>query len=357
MTQLFIAQLLAGLALLLIGAEGLVRGAVRLATGLGIPPLIIGLTLVAFGTSAPEMAVSIQAAVQSRGDIAVGNALGSNIFNVLMTLGLSALVIPLRVSRRLIRLDIPVMIGASLLAWLLAADQSYDRLDGLLLLAGILVYTILQARDGKRPRTGDELDEEYGVRVKSFPALLGNLLLVVAGLSLLVVGANLLVEGAAALARVLGLSELVIGLTVVAAGTSLPELATSVLAALKGERGIAVGNIVGSNILNLLAVLGVTALVSPVPLSVSPNALAFDYPVMTAAAAACLPICFSGYRISRWEGLLLFSYYLAYIAYQILFAAGIAAVSQLHDALVWYALPLTALLLLGTALRARRQQR
>ncbi|NHN78260.1 calcium/sodium antiporter [Azotobacter chroococcum] len=354
MTLMTFVYLIAGLALLVAGAEALVRGAARLAARFGIPPLVIGLTVVAFGTSAPEMAVSVQSASNGQGDIAVGNVLGSNIFNVLMILGLSALVIPLTVSRQLIRLDVPLMIGASLLAWLLAIDQHYGRLDGILLFAGIVAYTAFQVRSGLSAKANGETNEfevEYGERPEGRLALLGHLGFVVLGLALLVWGSNLLVDAAVTLARALGLSELVIGLTIVAAGTSLPELATSVMAALKGERDIAVGNIVGSNLFNLLAVLGLAGLVAPAPISVSPNALAFDYPVMVAVAVACLPIFFTGYRINRWEGLLFFGYYLAYAAYQVLFATGASAVALLHTALVWYALPLTALTLLVIAAR------
>ncbi|TBW11995.1 calcium/sodium antiporter [Azotobacter chroococcum subsp. isscasi] len=354
MTLMTFAYLIAGLALLVAGAEALVRGAARLAARFGIPPLVIGLTVVAFGTSAPEMAVSVQSASNGQGDIAVGNVLGSNIFNVLMILGLSALVIPLTVSRQLIRLDVPLMIGASLLAWLLAIDQHYGRLDGILLFAGIVAYTVFQVRSGLSAKANGESSEfevEYGERPEGRLALLGHLGFVVLGLALLVWGSSLLVDAAVTLARALGLSELVIGLTIVAAGTSLPELATSVMAALKGERDIAVGNIVGSNIFNLLAVLGLAGLVAPAPIGVSPNALAFDYPVMVAVAVACLPIFFTGYRINRWEGLLFFGYYLAYAAYQVLFATGASAVALLHTALVWYALPLTALTLLVIAAR------
>lgn len=359
MTLMTFVYLIAGLALLVAGAEALVRGAARLAARFGIPPLVIGLTVVAFGTSAPEMAVSVQSASNGQGDIAVGNVLGSNIFNVLMILGLSALVIPLTVSRQLIRLDVPLMIGASLLAWLLAIDQHYGRLDGILLFAGIVAYTAFQVRSGLSAKANGETNEfevEYGERPEGRLALLGHLGFVVLGLALLVWGSSLLVDAAVTLARALGLSELVIGLTIVAAGTSLPELATSVMAALKGERDIAVGNIVGSNLFNLLAVLGLAGLVAPAPISVSPNALAFDYPVMVAVAVACLPIFFTGYRINRWEGLLFFGYYLAYAAYQVLFATGASAVALLHTALVWYALPLTALTLLVIAAREWRRR-
>jgi K+-dependent Na+/Ca+ exchanger-like protein len=251
MTSMTFIYLLAGLVLLVAGAEVLVRGAAKLAAHFGIPPLIIGLTVVAFGTSAPETAVSVQAAFNGSGDLAIGNVIGSNIANVLLILGITALVAPLLVSRQLIRLDVPIMIGASLVTYALALDGSLSRLDGALLFAGIIAYTsflIISSRKSKAP-AADEFSVEYGPEAAPKPyATLLNLALIIAGLVLLVSGSNFLVTGAVSLARALGLSELVIGLTVIAIGTSLPELATSVMAAFKGERDIAVGNIVGSNI-------------------------------------------------------------------------------------------------------------
>lgn len=356
MNALTFLSLIAGLVLLVIGAELLVRGASRLAARLGIPPLIIGLTVVAFGTSSPEMAVSVQAALKGSGDIAIGNVLGSNIFNILLILGLSALIVPLVVSRQLVRLDVPVMIGASLLAFALALDQSLGRLDGLLLFAGILVYTgalIVLARKEPQPTA---LPDDAAALPSGPRTWLLDGLLIAAGLGLLVLGADWLVQGAVTLARALGLSELLIGLTLVAAGTSLPELATSLLAALRGERDIAVGNIIGSNIFNLLAVLGLAAALSPTPISVSPTALAFDFPVMLAVAVACLPIFFANYRISRGEGLLFLLYYCAYVGYLLLFNTGRPIAQQFGDALLGYALPLTALTLLILAYRAWRRQ-
>ncbi|PZQ27424.1 MAG: sodium:calcium antiporter, partial [Ectopseudomonas oleovorans] len=307
MTLMTFVYLIAGLVLLVAGAEVLVRGAAKLAAQFGIPPLIIGLTVVAFGTSAPETAVSVQAALDGSGDLAIGNVVGSNIANVLLILGMTALVAPLIVSRQLIRLDVPIMIGASLLTFGLAWDGSLSRLDGALLFAGVLTYTGFLIYSARKDKGGDddEFAKEFGLDEAPKPyAWAINLGLIIAGLVLLVTGSNFLVEGAVTLARALGISELVIGLTVVAIGTSLPELATSILAAIKGERDIAVGNIVGSNIFNLLCVLGLASLVSPAAISVSPNALAFDFPVMIAVAVACLPIFFAGYRINRWEGLL-----------------------------------------------------
>ncbi|MNF33332.1 Inner membrane protein YrbG [compost metagenome] len=360
MTLMTFVYLIAGLVLLVAGAEVLVRGAAKLAAQFGIPPLVIGLTVVAFGTSAPETAVSVQAALDGSGDLAIGNVVGSNIANVLLILGLTALIAPLIVSRQLIRLDVPIMIGASLLTLALAWDGTLDRLDGAILFAGIVAYTgflIISSRKEKAAED-DEFSKEFGLNEPVKPyAWAINLALIVVGLILLVSGSNFLVEGAVSLARALGLSELIIGLTVVAVGTSLPELATSILAAIRGERDIAVGNIVGSNIFNLLCVLGLAALVSPLPVSVSPNALAFDFPVMIAVAVACLPIFFAGYRINRWEGLLFLAYYLAYTLYLVLFATGRPFAQTFGDAMLGYVLPLTAVTLVVIAGRAWHKQR
>ena len=361
MTLMILVYLIAGLVLLVAGAEVLVRGAAKLAAQFGIPPLIIGLTVVAFGTSAPETAVSVQAAYNNSGDLAIGNVIGSNIANVLLILGMTALVAPLIVSRQLIRLDVPIKIGASLVVYALAWDGSLSRLDGALLFAGVLSYTaflIVSSRKDKTAPADDEFAKEFGLDETPKPhATAINFGLLVAGLVLLVAGSNFLVEGAVGLARALGLSELVIGLTVVAIGTSLPELATSIMAAIKGERDIAVGNIVGSNIFNLLCVLGLASLVSPSAIPVAANALAFDFPVMIAVALACLPIFFTGYRINRWEGLLFLAYYLAYTAYLVLSSTGRPFAEVFGDALIGYALPLTAVTLIVIAGRSWHKHR
>ncbi|MGK4343914.1 calcium/sodium antiporter [Ectopseudomonas oleovorans] len=360
MTLMTFVYLIAGLVLLVAGAEVLVRGAAKLAAQFGIPPLVIGLTVVAFGTSAPETAVSVQSAFNGSGDLAIGNVIGSNIANVLLILGLTALIAPLIVSRQLIRLDVPIMIGASLLTFGLAWDGSLSRLDGALLFAGVLAYTGFLIYSARKDKGGDddEFAKEFGLDEAPKPyAWAINLGLIIAGLVLLVTGSNFLVEGAVTLARALGISELVIGLTVVAVGTSLPELATSILAAIKGERDIAVGNIVGSNIFNLLCVLGLASLVSPAAISVSPNALAFDFPVMIAVAVACLPIFFAGYRINRWEGLLFLAYYVAYTLYLILSSTGRPFADVMGEAILGYVLPLTAVTLVVIAARAWCKQR
>lgn len=315
--------LIAGFVLLLFGAEALVRGASKLAAAFGISPLVIGLTVVAFGTSAPEMAVSTLSAANGQADIALGNVVGSNIFNILMILGLSAVVAPLTVSLQLIRLDVPLMIGASVLVFLMALDGSIGRLDGLLLVAGIIAYTGFLIRQSRRE--GQDIQAEYA---KEFSAkeplssmrLVRDIVLVLAGLGLLVLGSNWLVDGAVMVAEKLGVSELIIGLTIVAAGTSLPELATSVVATIRGERDIAVGNVIGSCLFNLLAVLGLAGSVSASGVAVSPGAMHVDLPVMILTFVACLPVFFTGRRISRGEGALFLAGYVAYVAYLILTA-------------------------------------
>ncbi|MCH2338749.1 calcium/sodium antiporter [Pseudomonas sp. NPDC047963] len=362
MSAMTFVYLIAGLVLLVAGAEVLVRGAAKLAAQFGIPPLIIGLTVVAFGTSAPETAVSVQAALNGSGDIAIGNVLGSNIANVLLILGVTSLVAPLIVSRQLIRLDVPIMIGASLVTYALAWDGSLSRLDGALLFSAVIAYTaflIISSRRANAEATADdEFAKEFGVDETPKPyASLINTGLVAAGLVLLVTGSNFLVEGAVSLARALGLSELVIGLTVIAIGTSLPELATSILAAIRGERDIAVGNIVGSNIFNLLCVLGLASLVSPDAIGVAANALAFDFPVMIAVALACLPIFFTGYAINRWEGLLFVAYYVAYTVYLVLISTGRPLAEVFGDAMIGYVVPLTMVTLLVISGRAWKTQR
>ena len=332
-----------GLAMLVAGAELLVRGASALARAVGLPSLIIGLTVVAFGTSAPEFAVSVKASLAGQPDIAVGNVLGSNTFNVLFILGVSALIVPLAVSSQLIRLDVPVMIAVSALTWLIAADGVVSRWEGLLLLAGIVAYTTMLIRLGKRRQS---LRVPPGPEEIARPArgrLSVSLLMVLVGLTLLVLGARWLVQGAVDLARLLGVSELVIGLTVVAAGTSLPEVATSVVASIRRERDIAVGNIVGSNIFNILAVLGASAAASPGGMAVSRTALHFDVPVMVAVALACLPVFFTGGRISRWEGALLLGYYLAYLTYLFLGASQHASLPAFSMVMLFFVLPGTVL--------------
>jgi cation:H+ antiporter len=313
LTSTPVLLLAGGILLLIAGAELLVKGASRIAGALGISPLVIGLTVVAFGTSAPEFAVTAGAAWTGQADVALGNVVGSNIFNVLFILGLSALVAPLVVSQQLVRLDVPLMIGVILVAAGLALDGRIGRLDGLLLFAGIVAYTAFLIRQSRRESAASgPSTTPRSAPARRSPSWAPNLAYLAAGLIMLALGARWLVAGAVAAAQAFGVSELVIGLTVVAAGTSLPEVATSVLASLRGERDIAVGNVVGSNLFNLLGVLGFGGLIAPAGIPVAAGALTFDIPVMIGAAIVALPIFFTGYRIARWEGALLLGFYAAY---------------------------------------------
>jgi cation:H+ antiporter len=334
-----------GLGLLVAGAEALVRGASRLAAAFGISPLVIGLTVVAFGTSSPEMAVSVMSAYSGQADLAVGNVVGSNIFNVLFILGLSAAIAPLIVSRQLIRLDVPIMIGISVLLLLLCLDGNINRFDGVILFGGIIAYTAFQIFQARREKKANA-DEETIEKPTTPSQWLMNIGLVIGGLVLLVLGSNWLVDGAVFIAQSLGVSELVIGLTIVAAGTSLPEVATSVIASIRGQRDIAVGNVVGSNIFNILAVLGLSSLVSPESINVAASALRFDIPVMIVVALACLPIFFTGRVIARWEGFVFLAYYVIYTVYLILAATQNTALTTLNAALIWFVLPITVITLL-----------
>lgn len=340
-----------GLVALVLGAELLVRGASKLALSFGISPLVVGLTVVAFGTSAPELAVSVQSAWSGQVDIALGNVVGSNLFNVLFILGISALIVPLLVHQQIIRQEVPVMIGASLLLWAMAADGGISRWEGMLLASLIVAYTVFIIRQSRRETAA--IKAEYA---EAFEAPSGwdahwgvQVLLLLAGLALLVLGANWLVEAAVAFAKYLGVSELIIGLTIVAVGTSLPEVATSIMAALRGERDIAVGNVVGSNIFNILSVLGISASIAPSDLIVAPAMLAFDLPVMVAAAVVCLPIFFSGNLVNRFEGALFLALYAAYTLYLFLHASSHALLDSYSLVMSSFVLPMLTLAVLMLA--------
>jgi cation:H+ antiporter len=352
-----ILQLVGGLIILIIGAEILVRGASRLAAALGISPLVIGLTVVSFGTSSPELAVSVQSAYVGSADVAVGNVVGSNIYNILLILGLSAVIVPLVVHQQLVRLDVPLMIFLSFLILLLGMDGFLSRLDGLLLFLGLVVY-IWYGVQMSRKETRDvqeEYAQEYAKPKPGRGAMLRNLSFIAAGLVLLVVGSDWLVRGAVSLARLFNVSDLVIGLTIIAAGTSMPEIATSVMAAIKKERDIAVGNAVGSNIFNIMAVLGISALVAPNAIPVAETALRFDIPVMIAVAVATLPIFFTGNQISRWEGALFLLYFVAYTAYLVFESIQHQGNRDiLVNTMLWFVIPFTLLTLTITAVQEVR---
>jgi cation:H+ antiporter len=303
-----------------------------MAAALGIPPLVVGLTIVAFGTSAPELAVSLHAALEDSADLALGNVLGSNIFNVLFILGLSALVAPLDVPKQLVRLDIPVMIGVAVLAFVWSLDGRLERTEGGLLVLLLIVYVVWLVRVGRVDSSAAPSGAVTGRNGR-------DVLLLVSGLLLLTVGARLLVDSAVAIATGLGVGAAVIGVTIVAAGTSLPEIATSVLAARRGHREIALGNIVGSNTFNILSVLGLSALVAPTGVAVTGDLLKTGFPVMLAVNIALLPVCASRSSIARWEGVVFLAGYVGFTTYTVAAAIEHPALPLLDRIALWGVLP------------------
>ncbi|MEH0665632.1 calcium/sodium antiporter [Vibrio scophthalmi] len=311
--------LVLGLMLLIAGADGLVKGAARLAAKVGIPSLVIGLTVVAFGTSAPELAVSINSAVSNKTELATANVVGSNIFNVLFILGLAAVITPLTISKQLIRQDVPIMVGLSALVFYMATDGRLSLLDCGILVALLVVYTAFLFVQGKRSETeaAEASDDDVASLTQGHQPVWQSALWLVVGLILLIAGANLLVSSAVNIARAFGVSEAMIGLTILAIGTSLPEVVTSIVASFKGQRDIAVGNVVGSNTFNLLAVLGISGLFSGEGLVGNQQLVSQDFPIMLGVALLCLPLMLTGAIVSRLEGGLFFGLYFLYSAFLI----------------------------------------
>lgn len=349
-----------GIVGLVIGAEGLVRGAARIAARTGLSSVVIGLTVVAFGTSAPELAVSVGDVVRGNdgaGGIALGNVVGSNIANILLALGVAAAFGgALVVAQRIIRVDVPIMIGASVLVLVMAVDEEIGRLEGIVLAVSLVVYiawTVVTARrvpDSTLAPVDLDLDSE-SLRSASVGVDLGY---VIGGLVLLIGGSQALVHSASSIATELGVSDLMIGLTVVAIGTSLPEVATSVLAALRGERDLAVGNAIGSNLFNLLGVLGITAAVAPNSIPVAQSAIQVDIPVMIVVAVACLPIFANGHVLKRWEGALFFLFYVSYIMWLVVDAAEHSVRDDYGNVMLFFVVPLTAITLTVIGIRSNR---
>jgi len=308
-----ILYLVGGLIMLFIGAEGLIRGSSNLAIKIGITPLVVGLTVVAFGTSTPELVVSLKAALLGNSSISLGNVVGSNIANIALILGVAALIRPLDVHAKVIMREIPIMIGISILLLLLLIDGELGFIDGLIFVIGLIVYlvvNILIAREEKNP----EIDSEFSEGLKSKLGVSVSIVLMIAGLGLLILGANLFVQSAVAIAKIFNVSDAIIGLTIVAIGTSLPELITSIVAAYKKEADIAIGNVVGSNIFNILGILGITALIIPIS---SVGISYVDLGVMLFTAIILFPLSRTGFSISRFEGALLLAGYGGYIYYLI----------------------------------------
>ena len=303
------ASLTGGLGLLVLGAEGFVRGTASLARSFGVSPLVIGLTIVAYGTSAPELAVSLQAAVGGNPDIALGNVVGSNISNIGLILAGAALVSPVRAQAQILRLDVPIMIGVSGLLLGLVWDQVIGRLNGVVLLLGAVFYTIICIW-GSADEPQESVRTEFDDGAPQSKALWQDVLFSVAGLGLLVLGARIMVSGAVTVAEGFGIPTVVVGLTIVAVGTSLPELATSIVAARRGHSDLALGNVVGSNIFNVLGILGITACVQPIDAS---GLTWFDGGFMLGFAVLTLPLLWTDYAFSRKEGALFLIAYAGYV--------------------------------------------
>ncbi|GMV91855.1 MAG: sodium:calcium antiporter [Candidatus Hydrogenedentota bacterium] len=320
--------LVCSLAILTLGAEALVRGASGLASRMGVSSFFIGLTIVGFGTSTPELATGLTAALQGHTDVNLGNVVGSNIFNIALILGVTSLISPIPVNTAVVRNEVLIVIGASLIPFLtLATGGQIIRPFAALLVVGLVVYVSRGYRAGRQEpeRLSAELTAEIAAEMKvpaplSRASVPGQVVLILIGLGMLVYGSTLLVQSSVNIARSLGVSDLVIALTIVAAGTSAPELFTSLVAALRKQSDISIGNILGSNIFNVLGILGVTSLVSPQ--TVNRQVFVFDLPVMVAVSCACLPIMMSHRRISRSEGVFLLCVYAAYVTVLFVFAAG-----------------------------------
>jgi cation:H+ antiporter len=297
----------------------MVRGSARAASRLGISPIVVGLTVVSIGTSMPELAVGVVAAVEGSGALAVGNIAGTNVVNLLFVLGLSALILPLAIEMRTLRFELPVMAGAAVLLWVLAANGVLSRIDGVILVTGAAAYTFAVIRASRR-----ETREAAAEFAESYPAeatrpgrhrTVLDVGMMLGGIAVVVLGAEWLVDAAVGMAREFGVSDALIGLTVVAIGTSAPELVTTVVSTVRGDRDIAVGNLLGSSIYNILLILGVTCLVPPHGLELTPALVRIDIPIMVAVALACIPIFITGRRVGRIEGGAMVVGYLAYLAF------------------------------------------
>ncbi len=305
--------ILLGLVLLYFGGEGLVKGSSALALRLGLTPLVVGLTVVAFGTSAPELVVSVKAALDGEGAIAIGNVLGSNALNIGLILGLTALICPLKVQLQILRIDAPIMVVISLIGGWMLHDLYLSRLEGGLLMAGLVAYVIFTVMYAKRVKQPTAVVAEYAEALPPPKGSVGrDVVFMIGGLGLLVVGSRFMVDGAVSLARLYGISEAVIGLTIVAAGTSMPELVTCVVAALKKEPDIALGNIIGSNIFNILGILGGAGLVKPLH---GAGIQMTDIYITIAFAVILVPILKTGQKLMRWEGVLLLTAYVGYMVW------------------------------------------
>lgn len=311
-----------GLGALIAGAELLVRGGSRLAARLGIPPIVVGVTVVSLGTSTPELAIGVESAMRDGGVLAIGNIAGTNTVNLLLILGLSALIRPLAMKTETLRFDLPVMSACAVLLLVMSLDGNLSRFEGAVMILGAVLYTgwivIWTRRETQAVKA--EYDAELAVpeSQRSAGMVLLNIGFLVAGIVVIVLGADLLVDGAVQIARTFGVSDAVIGLTIIAVGTSAPELVTTMISTVKDDRDIAIGNILGSSVYNILLIVGVTAMVAPGGAIVEPDLVRIDIPVMVAATLVCIPVFITGRKVSRLEGGLFVLAYVGYIVSLIL---------------------------------------
>ena len=339
---------IAGLALLIGGADLFLKAVDHFGLKWGVSPLIMGLTVVAFATGAPELAISLQAAANGSADLVLGNIIGSNIANILLILGVAGLIKPLFITRRIIRVDVPIVIAASILLYVLSLDGILTKLDGVLLLGALSAYSVFMFFQIKRHREEEvfEYEEDKEELGKGLFFYTKNVTFLVAGLALIVVGSDWMVDGAVEIARVLGLSELVIGLTIVSIGTSLPEIATSISSAIKNKTEIAVANVMGSNLYNILLTVGLTLVIAPNVLKVSDAAVELDMPFMIAVSMACLPIFYSGFTLSKIDSILYLFYYMAYLGYLVLDATHNPLLPAFGHIMIWFVVPITLIYIL-----------
>lgn len=296
--------------MLFAGAEGLVRGSSSLALRIGIAPLVVGLIVVSLGTSSPEFVISLKAALKNNGNISLGNVVGSNIANIALILGVAALIKPMKVQAQVVRREIPIMIFVSLMLVLFLINHEIDRIEGIIFSIGIIVYSVISVYLAKK-ENNKLIEEEFVEGISKKPQKTWqSILFIISGLGLLIVGANLFLEAAVEIAKIFGMSQAVIGLTIVAIGTSLPELVTSAVASFKNEADIAIGNAVGSNVFNILLILGITAIIIPIN---AEEISYIDLGVMLFAAVIILPLSRTGFVLNRWEGALLLTGYMFYL--------------------------------------------
>jgi cation:H+ antiporter len=349
-----------GLVGLIAGAELFLKAVDHFGLKWGITPLIMGLTVVAFATGAPELAISVKAAFSGSADLVLGNIIGSNIANILLILGITAVISPLNITRRVVSIDVPIVIVASVAVYIMALDGGLSTVDGIILLTGFVAYSYFTFVQIKK-NTGDgDVEEVFQYEMspdeleKGAKFYVKNIGLLLAGLALIVLGSNWMVDSAVTIARILGLSELVIGLTIVSIGTSLPEVATSLSAARKGKADIAVANVMGSNLYNMLLTLGLTLVIAPNILTVSDAAIALDLPFMVAVSIACIPIFIAGFNLTRMDGSIFLFYYITYLTYLVLAALGSPVAESLQTVMAFVVIPLTVVYMIWRIFEYRK---